>query len=83
MNENNIDFGIRCDAAITELNRCAWSVKIINLFEAFEDVGLDNIPAIINTLQPQKAHEIRCACFHPHICAILHLDNAGFVRVQR
>lgn len=43
MNENNIDFGIRCDAAITELNRCAWSVKKINLFEAFEDVGLDNI----------------------------------------
>ncbi len=43
LNENSIDFGIRCDSAITELNRCAWSVKKVNLFEAFEDVGLDNI----------------------------------------
>ena len=43
LNENSIDFGIRCDSALTELNRSCWSVKKINLFEAFLDVGLDNI----------------------------------------
>ena len=37
-------FGLNMSCAITDLNRCAWSVYNINLFEAFTVAGLSHLP---------------------------------------
>lgn len=37
---NAIFFDLNMDCAITDLNRSAWSVHKVNIFEAFEEAGL-------------------------------------------
>lgn len=41
--QNYIDFGLNMSCAITDLNITAWSVRKLNLFEAFADTGLTNL----------------------------------------
>lgn len=41
---NSIYFELNMECAITDLNRSAWHVKRTNLFEAFNEVGLGNLP---------------------------------------
>lgn len=42
--KKSIYFDLNMDCAITDLNHSAWSVHRVNLFEAFEEVGLMNMP---------------------------------------
>ena len=35
---------IDMDCAITDLNHSAWSVHKVNLFEAFDEAGMTNMP---------------------------------------
>lgn len=37
-------FDLRMDCAITDLNHSAWSVHKVNLFEAFKEAGIPNMP---------------------------------------
>ncbi len=37
-------FDLNMDCVITDLNCCAWSVHKVNLFEAFKEAGLENLP---------------------------------------
>ena len=41
--QNYIDFGLNMSCAITDLNITAWSVRKLNLFEAFTDTGLTSL----------------------------------------
>ena len=41
---NAIFFDLNMDCAITDLNHSAWSVRKTNLFEAFKEAGINNIP---------------------------------------
>lgn len=41
---NAVLFDLNMECAITDLNRSAWSVHKINLFDAFDEAGLPNIP---------------------------------------
>lgn len=41
---NAIYFDLNMDVAITELNHCAWYVKKVNLFEAFDVAGITDVP---------------------------------------
>lgn len=42
--KNAIFFDLNMDCAITVLNRSAWSVHKVNLFEAFDEAGMTNMP---------------------------------------
>lgn len=42
--KNGADFGLYMNSAITSLNESGWTVKKIDLFEAFRDVGLGSLP---------------------------------------
>lgn len=42
--KNAIYFDLNMDCAITDLNHCAWSVHKVNLFKAFEEAGIPNMP---------------------------------------
>jgi hypothetical protein len=42
--KNAIYFDLDMDCAITDLNHSAWSVHKVNLFKAFDEVGLKNMP---------------------------------------
>ena len=42
--KNAIFFDLNMDCAITDLNRSAWSVHKVNLFEAFDEAGMTNMP---------------------------------------
>lgn len=42
--KNAIFFDLNMDCAITDLNHSAWSVHKINLFEAFDEAGMTNMP---------------------------------------
>ena len=42
--KNAIYFDLNMDCAITDLNYSAWSVHKVNLFEAFDEAGLANMP---------------------------------------
>ena len=44
---NSIYFDLDMDCAITDLNHSAWSVHKVNLFEAFEEAGIPNMPASV------------------------------------
>lgn len=39
-----IFFDLNMECAITDLNHSAWSVHRVNLFEAFEEAGIPNMP---------------------------------------
>lgn len=41
---NAMFFGLNMDCAITDLNHSAWSVRKINVFEAFKEAGIPGIP---------------------------------------
>ncbi len=41
---NAVFFDLNMDCAITDLNHSAWSVHKTNLFEAFKEAGMPNIP---------------------------------------
>lgn len=41
---NAVFFDLNMDCAITDLNHSAWSVHKTNLFEAFDEAGIPNIP---------------------------------------
>lgn len=41
---NAIFFDLNMDCAITDLNHSAWSVHKTNLFEAFKEAGINNLP---------------------------------------
>ena len=43
--KNAIYFDLNMDRAITDLNHSAWSVHKVNLFEAFKEAGIPNMPA--------------------------------------
>ena len=43
--KNAIYFDLNMDCAITDLNHSAWSVHKVNLFEAFKEAGIPNMPA--------------------------------------
>ena len=42
--KNAIFFDLNMDCAVTDLNQCAWSVHKVNLFEAFDEAGIPNMP---------------------------------------
>lgn len=42
--KNAIFFDLNMDCAITDLNHSAWSVHKVNLFEAFDEAGMINMP---------------------------------------
>lgn len=42
--KNAIYFDLDMDCAITDLNHSAWSVHKVNLFKAFDEAGLKNMP---------------------------------------
>ena len=42
--KNSVFFDLNIDCAITDLNYSAWSVHKINLFEAFRESGICNVP---------------------------------------
>ena len=42
--KNAIFFDLNMDCAITDLNHSAWSLHKVNLFEAFDEAGLTNMP---------------------------------------
>lgn len=37
-------FDLNMDCVITDLNRCAWSIHKVNLFEAFKEARLESLP---------------------------------------
>ena len=39
-----IYFDLNMDCAVTDLNHSAWSVHKVNLFEAFDEAGMTNMP---------------------------------------
>ena len=41
---NAVYFDLDMDCAITDLNHSAWSVHKVNLFEAFDEAGIPNMP---------------------------------------
>ena len=41
---NAMFFGLNMDCAITDLNHSAWSVRKVNVFEAFKEAGIPGIP---------------------------------------
>ena len=41
---NAIYFDLNMDCALTDLNWSAWSVHKVNLFEAFDEAGIPNMP---------------------------------------
>ena len=41
---NAMFFGLNIDCAITDLNHSAWSVRKVNVFEAFREAGIPGIP---------------------------------------
>lgn len=41
---NAIFFGLNMDCAITDLNCSAWSVRKVNVFEAFKEAGIPGMP---------------------------------------
>lgn len=41
---NAVFFDLNMDCAITDLNHSAWSVHKTNLFDAFDEAGIPNIP---------------------------------------
>lgn len=41
---NAIFFGLNMDCAITDLNCSAWSVRKVNVFEAFKESGIPGMP---------------------------------------
>ena len=41
---NAMFFGLNMDCAITDLNYSAWSVRKINVFEAFKEAGIPGMP---------------------------------------
>lgn len=41
---NAVYFDLNMDCAITDLNHSAWSVHKANLFEAFDEAGISNMP---------------------------------------
>jgi len=44
MKKNAIYFDLNMDCALTDLNWSAWSVHKVNLFEAFDEAGITNMP---------------------------------------
>lgn len=42
--KNAIYFDLNMECAVTDLNHSAWSVHKVNLFEAFDEAGLGNMP---------------------------------------
>ena len=44
MKKNAIYFDLNMDCALTDLNCSAWSVHKANLFEAFDEAGIINMP---------------------------------------
>lgn len=44
LRENADAFGLCMDCARSDLNWCMWSVRNINLFEAFDKAGLSSLP---------------------------------------
>lgn len=44
MPKNAVYFDLNMDCAITDLNHSAWSVHKANLFEAFREAGIHNVP---------------------------------------
>lgn len=42
---NAVFFDLNMDCAITDLNYSAWTVRKVNLFEAFRESGIQNVPA--------------------------------------
>lgn len=42
--ENPTDYDVNVDCALSDFNVSAWTVRKINLFEAFEDTGIHGIP---------------------------------------
>lgn len=41
---NAVFFGLNMDCAITDLNYSAWSVRKVNVFEAFKEAGIPGVP---------------------------------------
>ena len=41
---NAVFFDLNMDCALTDLNHSAWYVHKANLFEAFDEAGLPNMP---------------------------------------
>ena len=41
---NAIFFDLNMECAVTDLNRSAWSVHKVNLFTAFDEAGIANMP---------------------------------------
>ena len=41
---NAMFFGLNMDCAITDLNYSAWSVRKVNVFEAFREAGIPGVP---------------------------------------
>lgn len=41
---NAMFFGLNMDCAITDLNHSAWSVRKVNVFEAFKEAGIPGMP---------------------------------------
>lgn len=41
---NAMFFGLNMDCAITDLNHSAWSVRRVNIFEAFKEAGIPGAP---------------------------------------
>ena len=41
---NAMFFGLNMDCAITDLNHSAWSVRRVNVFEAFKEAGIPGMP---------------------------------------
>lgn len=41
---NAMFFGLNMDCAITDLNHSAWSVRKVNVFEAFREAGIPGMP---------------------------------------
>lgn len=47
--KNAIYFGLNLDCAITDLNHSGWYVRKANLFEAFDEAGIKNLPRPVNS----------------------------------
>ena len=43
--KNALYFDLNMDCAVTDLNHSAWSVHKVNLFEAFEEADIPNMPS--------------------------------------
>lgn len=44
LNDNSHHFGIQAYGRMSELNRTHWALKRVNLFEAFNDAGINYLP---------------------------------------